>query len=489
LRARGIGRSLTALTMGLMFLLVFLVHLIQVSTVHSWGSTGHQLIENKAERVFSDNSFFSSYHSTLYTWVLYPDQTAPGGGRKFGQPDWHYLDGYSYDPLVYTDGELPWAVENIFENLVGNLMDDNWNNSAQLMGAICHFTGDSTQPLHSTWNYNPGGNHGYYESTELNNHLGEISIPDNYVPQELDNVLAAALASLAKSFSYTREGANPGDNNLTDFLDNDNCWNDWIKSMTENRLRAAVQFTANIWYSAMIRAGLTIPAPVLLQPENNASVTSAPTLTWTSVYGTSAYDLQLASDINFTTNVTTIKGLAENSRALENSLAEGTWYWHVRSGDNSTHVGLWSQTRQFNISAGRALFSLVTLSKVGLDIDLYLDQGSKLIVKFYDYENNYENEVAIDNFIPPWHIVENENVTHPSGIGVKKAKLWLVDSENNEISKIKGWETIRDDLWGRLIGIRGEWPYASVPERDNLWNELMGIRGQWPYAPTTRDPD
>jgi len=140
---------------------------------------------------------------------------------------------------------------------------------------------------------------------------------------------------------------------------------------------------------------------------------------------------------------------------------------------------------------GTVTFKLETLYKLNMyKDDLWLYTGSKLVVKFYDYDNSPENENVIhENFALPWQVVpENENVRHPENIGVRKAKLWLVDNENNEISKVKGWETIRDDLWKRLMGIRGEWPYATVPERDNLWKELMGIRGQWPYAPTTRDP-
>jgi len=337
-------RSKVSVSICLLLMLSIFIYSARIPAAHSWGATGHQLIENKAERVFSNNSFFSSHHSTLYTWVLYPDQ------GKFGKSDWHYLDGHSYEPLVYTGGALPWAVENIFENLVRNLQDDNWNNSAQLMGALCHFAGDSTQPLHSTWNYNPGGHHGDYESATLNSHLGEISIPDNYAPQELDNILGAALASLAKSFTFTREGANGGVN-LTDFLDNDILWNDWIKSMTENRLRAAVQFSANIWYTAMIQAGLTIQAPTLTSPSDGSSTTdNTPTFTWTSVSGTSSYDFQLASDNNFTINALTVKDLSTTSYTLVNPLTNGGWYWHVRTGDNSADVGLWSQTRSFTIS-------------------------------------------------------------------------------------------------------------------------------------------
>jgi hypothetical protein len=265
-----------------------------------------------------------------------------------GNSDWHFLDGYSYNPLVYSGGELPWAMQWIFDNIVQYLKAGNLNTAVQLMGAICHFAGDSTQPLHSTWNYWINGMHLTYESTALNAHLSEMSIPDNYVPQQLDNITAAALASLAKSFTYTAEGANPGDNNLTAFLENGVSWNDWIASMTENRLRAAVQFTANVWYSAMVKAGLTIQAPTLSSPSNGSSTSdNTPTFIWTSVSGTSYYDFQLASDNNFTVNTRTAKGLSTSSYTPVTPLANGVWYWHVRTGDNSADVGLWSQTRSF----------------------------------------------------------------------------------------------------------------------------------------------
>jgi len=144
---------------------------------------------------------------------------------------------------------------------------------------------------------------------------------------------------------------------------------------------------------------------------------------------------------------------------------------------------------------GAAAFKLEDLYKLNLYKDnLWLYQGSKLVVKFYKYDNSLENENVIhENFALPWHVVpENENVEHPriAGVktGVKKAKLWLVDNAGNEISKIKGWVTIRDDLWTRLVQIASRWPYAPPGERDNLWKEIGDVASQWPYAPSTRDP-
>jgi len=128
--------------------------------------------------------------------------------------------------------------------------------------------------------------------------------------------------------------------------------------------------------------------------------------------------------------------------------------------------------------------------QVLLEMNLALYQGSKLVVKFYTYDNVFENQSVIhENFALPWRVEENRTVAHPSmWIAVKKAKLLLVDDVGNEISKIKGWVTIRDDLWGRLMAIRAKWPYASPENRENIWKELLGIRSLWPYAPNTRDP-
>jgi hypothetical protein len=309
-----------------------------------------------------------------------PSFMPDGGGRS----DWHYLDAENYNPLQYSGGELPWAMQWIFDNIVQYLENDNWSTATQLLGAICHFTGDSTQPLHSTWNYNPNGKHSAYETTALNAHLSEMSVPDNYLPQQLDNITAAALTSLAQSFTYTAEGAKPGDNNLTAFLDNGITWNDWIASMTENRLRSAVQFTANVWYSAMIEAGLTVPAPTLTSPSSGSTITdNTPTFNWTSVNGASSYDFQLASDNDFTVNAFTVKGLSSTSYTSVNPLTNGGWYWRVRTGDNSTDVGLWSQTGLFIVkaTAAKASGGVPLLVYVGIAVVIVIIIAVILILK------------------------------------------------------------------------------------------------------------
>jgi len=317
MKARNLKGSVFPLS--LLFAIVFSVIFIlaQVPRVQAWGWTTHRLITNEAEDVFSDGSFFSNHHSTLREWCIKPDQ-------GWGESDWHYLDIITIDPLQTSGGELPWAVEDIFDDIVRELGDEDWQQAAELLGAISHFTADATMPLHATYDYWIDGMHSEYE-TAVNGRLGEISIPE-YVPQELDNVFDATMTILYESFDLTDEDPEGGVN-LSDFLEEGISWNDTIRSITENRLRAGVQFTANLWYTAMIRAGLTIQAPTLLEPENGTCATSDNlTFTWTSIDGTNFYDFQLASDNGFTSEVVTVKDLSTTSYTLENSLTEGSWY-------------------------------------------------------------------------------------------------------------------------------------------------------------------
>jgi len=137
--------------------------------------------------------------------------------------------------------------------------------------------------------------------------------------------------------------------------------------------------------------------------------------------------------------------------------------------------------------SGSATFRLENLYKINLYKDLLLSDGRKLVVKFYTYDNIFENEnVLHENFTLPWKVVpENENVAHPSGISVKRARLDLTgDNTENVISTIATFVANRDVLWDRLTQISVEWPFASPSERDALWKELGDLSAQWPYAPS-----
>jgi len=235
-----------------------------------------------------------------------------------------------------------------------------------------------------------------------------------------------------------------------------------------------------------------ITAPTLSMPGNGAIISdNTPTFEWSSTVA--GYQLEYATDNMFTTNVAIVKDLTTTSYTPATPLAGSTWYWHVRSGDDTTSVGLWSDTWQFTIAettwTGTAVFGLENLWAVRLEKILDLYQGSKLVVKFYFYDNTYENEVVIENFTPPWHVEENEIVPHPTlpwcyKSAVKKAKLDLTaDNTENVISTIATFTTTKSYLIMRISAIKIGWPFASPAKKSVMIKEISDIKTLWPYDP------
>jgi len=133
----------------------------------------------------------------------------------------------------------------------------------------------------------------------------------------------------------------------------------------------------------------------------------------------------------------------------------------------------------------RVTFRLENLYAVHLERTLDLNQGSKLVVKFYTYGDGYENEKVIETFSPPWHVEENEFVRHPNGIGVKKVRLDLTyDNTENVISTIASFTVRKIDLEIRFTEIPGEWFLAPPPERTVLETEFSRIPSAWFLAPS-----
>ena len=134
---------------------------------------------------------------------------------------------------------------------------------------------------------------------------------------------------------------------------------------------------------------------------------------------------------------------------------------------------------------GTADFSLLNLYTVNVEKILDLNQGSKLVVKFYDYLDTYENENVVENFSPPWHVEENESARHPEGTGVKKARLDLTTNDTeNVISTIASFTVRRVDLEARFLEIPFYWSQADAAGKLVLETEFLEIPFYWSGAPS-----
>jgi len=130
-------------------------------------------------------------------------------------------------------------------------------------------------------------------------------------------------------------------------------------------------------------------------------------------------------------------------------------------------------------------FRFENLYKLSLNLELYLEEGSKLVIKFYTWGDVYQAECVFENFAPPENVVKFDNVPHPLGMAVEKAVL-LVTTDNTEevISTIATWTTRRSNLIIRMSQSKSGWDLALPPGKTALISEISGIKGKWPLAPT-----
>lgn len=107
---------------------------------------------------------------------------------------------------------------------------------------------------------------------------------------------------------------------------------------------------AGNWSSRLFTVDTTAQAaPALTAPANGAFTNdSTPTFDYGSISGASSYTLQYTTDSGFTQNLTTISSTATDYIPTA-ALADGTWYWRVRTVDAVGNIGGWSSTWSFTI--------------------------------------------------------------------------------------------------------------------------------------------
>jgi len=139
---------------------------------------------------------------------------------------------------------------------------------------------------------------------------------------------------------------------------------------------------------------------------------------------------------------------------------------------------------------GWARLWLENLYKVGLEKDLQLYAGRKLVVKFYKYDNaTFQTETVIHSFTPRENIKENENapqLRQAEGFSwgtVQIARLVLTtDNTKNVISTIASFTVHQSHLRDRDKAILTAW--GGHPElHDAFMAEDKDILEQWSSAP------
>jgi hypothetical protein len=125
---------------------------------------------------------------------------------------------------------------------------------------------------------------------------------------------------------------------------------------------------------------LTVPAPTLLQPVNNATLPAdrgSVLFNWTDsdAAGIAAYEVELSPDSRFPVNFIDFHvGVRQAQLVLpalnsgQGGLATITWFWRVRASDNDGNLGSWSKPGSFTISSSSKTPAAASVTTDGFDI-------------------------------------------------------------------------------------------------------------------------
>ena len=220
--------------------------------------------------------------------------------------------------------------------------------------------------------------------------------------------------------------------------------------------------------------GATLPYTVTVKNEGNVD----------DIYDLTAIDTK-GWGISFPENIS-VSAFENNTTTLNVTIPENSVPLEE---DNITATATSQENTQVSDSASciaqRAdpKLDFVTKYIVKVEMDLYLHAGTKLIVKFYTYENEYENESVVWAGSTPAYVALSENVPHPDNIPVKIAKLTLVGAENEEILSATSLLVTKSHLIRRISELKAIWPFASSQEKSAIIAEISNIKGRWPFMP------
>lgn len=105
-------------------------------------------------------------------------------------------------------------------------------------------------------------------------------------------------------------------------------------------------FTAGEIFN-IAKSPVNFPPPSNREPRKNLLTNSNISFSWSPVHGALAYELMLASDVNF--NNLVLSRVVDGSSFAASVPADGTYFWHVRAYNSSFQAGRFSATQSFTV--------------------------------------------------------------------------------------------------------------------------------------------
>ncbi|MGZ3690486.1 MAG: S1/P1 nuclease [Pseudobdellovibrio sp.] len=167
----------------------------------AWGSMGHQIVAYSGAQLTTDGqAFWQANANGMRQLTTVPDRVWKALSTGSQERPTHFFQGDAYTsdanntdlqffPKSYADavaqygqstitvnGTAPWRVAQFYALTVQALKSQNVQQALQYAGAMSHYIGDLSQPLHVSANYDGqqtgnNGIHSYFETTNLKDEM------------------------------------------------------------------------------------------------------------------------------------------------------------------------------------------------------------------------------------------------------------------------------------------------------------------------------
>ncbi len=210
--------------------------------------------------------------------------------------------------------------------------------------------------------------------------------------------------------------------------------------------------------------------PVLSSPVNGSSSATSPSLVWNASANATTYNVQVATDANFTTLVVNQTGLTGLS--YQSQLAAGTYYWRVsatNASGTSAYSGGWSFT--------------ITISLPGIPILLTPAYGTTAMTNPITFSwqisqnaSEYEIQIAVSIFFTDIKYSAGIAGTHITFayFSPNTTYHWRVRGKNT--SGVSDWSPVSYFVTAPMTGVEEE----GVPKEFSLSQNYPN-----PFNPTT----
>ena len=218
--------------------------LVALSSCHAfgWGAVGHEIIAYTGANITVDGqAFWQSNLEPIRQLTTVPDRIWKEPATKSGEgPNhWFQVDAYytpaNYSQIVqfpsaYSDavtkytqktitlnGTAPWRIRQLYQMAVLSFKSGDMKSALQYAGAMSHYIGDISQPLHVSVDYDGqqtgnSGIHSYFETTIITDELAiradvqtraqKLLQDANFLNQFNGNLMDAVLLEIERSISY-----------------------------------------------------------------------------------------------------------------------------------------------------------------------------------------------------------------------------------------------------------------------------------------------